>query len=288
MQIWLFQADKDKYDLCEKVPPLIGIGDWWEVTNHRKEIRVGDVAIFWHSRPDPGAYALGNVISEPYEANTPSKPEWRVNIEYTELLKSPIFKNDLLHDPVLKNLDVIKRSFSSNPFPVTAAEWAALQQIIGGERSNKSIASTAERAKPMDGDLLYQQRARIALPLLVRQAKAETPITYSDLGKEMGVPFVLNFNDILGSIGQSIERLSAEWKEHIPPIQCLVISKTTGLPGKGIGWFLNKENEKEFASLSLRQQQERVQSELNGIYAYRKWDAVLKAFSLTPVIPFQG
>jgi len=43
--------------------------------------------------------------------------------------------------------------------------------------------STAEKTAIKDaigGDKLYQQRARNALPRLVRQAKAEQPIYYSD------------------------------------------------------------------------------------------------------------
>ena len=94
--------------------------------------------------------------------------------------------------------------------------------------------STAKISAPISGDKLYQERARAALPLLVRQAQAGAPIFYSDLAEELGMPNPRNLNYVLGSIGQSMELLSKSWKEKVPPIQCLVINKATGLPGEGI------------------------------------------------------
>ena len=38
-----------------------------------------------------------------------------------------------------------------------------------------------------DGDTLYQQRARVALPILVRCAKARKTITYKELGAAVGM-----------------------------------------------------------------------------------------------------
>jgi hypothetical protein len=40
----------------------------------------------------------------------------------------------------------------------------------------------------MTGDKLYQIRARKVLPILVRQAEAGTPIFYSAIANEIGVP----------------------------------------------------------------------------------------------------
>ena len=40
---------------------------------------------------------------------------------------------------------------------------------------------TGEIAKSIEGEKLYKERARKALPLLVRQALANQPIFYSDL-----------------------------------------------------------------------------------------------------------
>jgi hypothetical protein len=145
------------------------------------------------------------------------------------------------------------------------------------------MAETAKVAAPIAGDKLYQRRARQALPLLVRQAQAGEQITYSDLAEEMGMPNERNLNYVLGSIGQSMELLSKAWKEKVPPIQCLVVNKNTGLPGEGVGWFIAKED--EFGSLPRSKQREIVKAELAKIFAYSKWPKVLEALSLPYTVP---
>lgn len=141
-------------------------------------------------------------------------------------------------------------------------------------------AKTANIAEPISGDQLYQERARRALPLLVRQAEASTKVFYFNLAEELGMPNPRNLNYVLGSIGRTIENISKIWKEKVPPIQCLVVNKNTGLPGEGIGWFLIKKE--DFANLSRARQREIVSGELARIFAYPKWPAVLAAVDLTP------
>lgn len=140
------------------------------------------------------------------------------------------------------------------------------------------MPATATTASPMSGDKLYQERARQALPLLVRQAAAAKPIYYSALAQELGIPNPRNLNYVLGSIGKTMEQLSKKWKEKVPPIQCLVVNKATGLPGEGIGWFLIKKE--EFGKLPLRRRREIVQAELQHIYAYPYWEDVLAEVGL--------
>jgi hypothetical protein len=117
--------------------------------------------------------------------------------------------------------------------------------------------------------------------MLVRQAEAGGPIFYSDLAQELSMPNPRNLNYVLGSIGSTLKKLSKAWDESIPPIQCLVVNKQTGLPGKGIWWFLVKEQ--EFAALNRRRQRAIVKAELQKVFAYRRWRDVLKALSLAPV-----
>jgi len=145
---------------------------------------------------------------------------------------------------------------------------------------SEGIMSTATISEPISGDKAYQVRARAALPLLVRQAQAGAPVFYSDLAEELGMPNPRNLNYVLGSIGQSLERLSKAWKSKVPPIQCLVVNKSTGLPGEGIGWFLVKKE--AFAALPLRQKRAIVEAELQHVFSYPRWEEVLKALKLEP------
>lgn len=139
---------------------------------------------------------------------------------------------------------------------------------------------TATISEPIAGDKAYQVRARAALPLLVRQAEAGAPVFYSDIAEELGMPNPRNLNYVLGSIGQSLELLSKAWKSKVPPIQCLVVNKSTGLPGEGIGWFLVKKE--DFSTLPLRQKRAIVEAELQHVFSYPRWREVLEVLELEP------
>jgi hypothetical protein len=139
--------------------------------------------------------------------------------------------------------------------------------------------STANISEPITCDKLYQERARAAFPLLVRQAQTGVPIFYSDLAEELEMPNARNLNYVLGSIEQSLELLSKEWKEKVPPIQCLVVNKSTGLPGEGIGWFLVKKE--DFTALPLLKKRAIVDAELQHVFSYPRWGKVLDFFHLS-------
>ena len=126
----------------------------------------------------------------------------------------------------------------------------------------------------MQGDELYHELARTVLPLLVRQAKAGEPITYGSLAEELGMLNARNLNRPLGSIGTSLEQLRKKWKQRIPLIQTLVVNKNTRLPGQGIGVFLPPGPKTDFAGW--------VKDEQAKVYAYRRWDDVLRALKPEP------
>src|SRR5260370_28063167 len=98
----------------------------------------------------------------------------------------------------------------------------------------------------------FVTRAEKILPILVRQAQAEEPITYGDLAQEAGLKSP-RLGSVLGYIGENLIKLGKENNREIPPIQCLVVNKSTRLPGEGIGWFIAKE---DFSKLTKSQQQE--------------------------------
>ena len=137
---------------------------------------------------------------------------------------------------------------------------------------------TAKIAKPLSGDKLYQERARKALPLLIRQATASTPIVYEDLAHELNMPNPRNLNYVLGSIGQTLLNLAEHWNIEVPPIQCLVVNKNTRLPGEGIGWFITDHS--HYKKLSNKQRRQLVDAELQKIYAFAKWPEVLSTLCL--------
>jgi len=139
---------------------------------------------------------------------------------------------------------------------------------------------TAKKALSIHGNKLYQERARKALPILVRQAKASEKIFYEDLAEELGMPNPRNLNYPLGSIGKTLQEIGKSWKEKIPPIQCLVVNKNTGLPGEGISGFISYKN--EFKKASTKKKEALVKLVLAEISDYHRWDSVLKYLGLEP------
>lgn len=149
---------------------------------------------------------------------------------------------------------------------------------------------TSKKAFSIHGNKLYQERARKVLPILVQQAKAGRQrakagekISYGDLAEELGLHWrTLNYP--LGSIGKTLQELGKSWEEEIPPIECLVVNKKDGLPGKGISSFIDEfiNDKTEFRKLSKKEKHIRVNWVLAKVSAYDKWGSVLKELGLEP------
>ena len=143
------------------------------------------------------------------------------------------------------------------------------------------MAETGEVATGLiDGDKLYQERARRALPILVRQAKAHQPMFYGELAAEVGAPNPRTMNYPLGAIGQALLDLGKTWDRPVPPIQALVVNKATGLPGEGIGFFA--PSAADFKKASRQKRQLIVRRMLDEVFTYPDWDRVLEALELQP------
>lgn len=153
------------------------------------------------------------------------------------------------------------------------------------------IMETAEKANNIWGNELYQERARRALPILVRQAEAKQSIYYSNLADELDMANPRNLNYVLGCIGQTLVEV-VENSESIlspPPIQCLVTNKSTDLPGDGIEWFIDKTN---FNKLDTKQKRELINTHLSKIFEYEHWRELLNHLNLKSLpqiqLPSQG
>lgn len=140
---------------------------------------------------------------------------------------------------------------------------------------------TAIVAKPMwHSDGLYQRRAREALPVLIRQARAESNMTYGQLAAELSMANPRNLNYVLGSVGQTLLDLGRKWGETIPPIQCLAINASDGTPGNGFGWFISDQAWRTMPPVHRRRVTEAMEKQ---IYAYHRWSEVLAALHLEPL-----
>ena len=139
------------------------------------------------------------------------------------------------------------------------------------------MARTAEAARDFHGPKLYQERARVVLPILIRQAEAREPVFYEALAQEVGMPNPRNLNYPLGCIGRTLNEIGAEWDYDVPPIEALVVNRATRLPGPGFDGFLTEKGE------SWNNNEERkylIEQYWTAIYSYPYWDDVLEKLRL--------
>ena len=136
---------------------------------------------------------------------------------------------------------------------------------------------TSEVATGFHGGKLYQQRARLVLPILVRQAEAGKPIFYADLAQEVGMPNPRNLNYPLGCIGDALNDLAAEWEQEIPHIQSIVVNQQTDAPGPGFDGFLT---ERGYTWKNARERKALFQEYRTRVSAYPYWTDVLEALGV--------
>jgi hypothetical protein len=136
---WLFQANPRFYDITTRLKIAeIGQEDQWTVSRYRDDMRPGDRLVIWQAGHEAGVYALGELSGQPFQRGRSdwrrsdsdgSETEWAVRFRYTQILSKPLLKSDLLHNPALANLAVIRSPQGTN-FQVTPEEYAALQSLI--------------------------------------------------------------------------------------------------------------------------------------------------------------
>jgi len=139
MAYWLFQGNPKYYRVLEAIKELEAIP--WLVTRYANNIAPGDGVIIWLSGSQGGIYATAEVV-EPAQLLTeiPDKKYWvdstralgkqQAIIRFTnKFLESPLLKNQLQEDSVLKNLLVLRAPNSTN-FKVSLEEWEQVQKLI--------------------------------------------------------------------------------------------------------------------------------------------------------------
>jgi hypothetical protein len=141
------------------------------------------------------------------------------------------------------------------------------------------MAPTAQTASGFHGTKLYQERARLALPILIRQAKAGQTISYEDLAAELDMANPRNLNFPLGCIGEELNHLGTAWGSEIPHIQAMVVSKGTSVPGEGFDFFLESRGK---VWNSPTERKALLKTYIAEIANYPHWDRVLNDLGLKP------
>ncbi|MEG3438710.1 EVE domain-containing protein [Pannus brasiliensis CCIBt3594] len=141
MVYWLFQANPKYSQILEAIERLEEI--YWLVTRYSKEIAPGDRVMIWIAGKRAGIYALAEVLEAPrFRDEPPDIDIWTMPVRakarfwapvrfQQKLLDTPLLKSVLVFDPILHELEVIRRPHNSN-FRVSDEQWNRAISLLDG------------------------------------------------------------------------------------------------------------------------------------------------------------
>jgi hypothetical protein len=143
-KVWIFQANPDRYRMVEALlDPHVIANMSWTVSQFKKQIHKGDIAMNWVSGEKAGIYAVSEIITDPdFIQEDPHDTKYWVNqVDRKEgyfavrlkiianLANNPILKAELQNVPGLENFSILK-FFQGTNFPVTDTEWDIIKRTF--------------------------------------------------------------------------------------------------------------------------------------------------------------
>jgi predicted RNA-binding protein with PUA-like domain len=151
MGYWLMKSEPDVFGVDDLARAPRKTTAWWGVRNYqarnfmRDDMRVGDLALFYHSScPEPGIAGIMRIsrraypdatqfdpVSEYYDAKaTRDDPRW-VNVDVTLVRRTRLVSiQELRGHPELADMRVLQRGNRLSITPVSDAEWTFLQTVL--------------------------------------------------------------------------------------------------------------------------------------------------------------
>lgn len=139
------------------------------------------------------------------------------------------------------------------------------------------------------GSSWTEERARLALPILLSLAKSAHKITYRNLDKEIAVQtgqspirVLVIYGKVLEIVGQALNQLSEEWQDEIPPLTILAVSEGKGEPSSGVDGFLQRYVTKSTSeNLTSNNRSAMIERATNAAHNYSRWDDVAEYFGVS-------
>lgn len=113
MNYWLVKSEPFKYS-WEKFNQD-GHTFWdgvrnYQARNNLREMRVGDLVLFYHSNEGKAVVGIARVVKESYQDPTTDDTNWVVvDLEPVEALKNPVTLETIKADPRLQNIGLVKQ-----------------------------------------------------------------------------------------------------------------------------------------------------------------------------------
>lgn len=131
MNYWIFQSVVNRYDLRDDEIAQKGKSDTWYATRYKSKMDEGDRVFFWLGGlgKGRGIYAAGKLTSSCY-----LKPEWDssgIDVVYTEKLEKPILLDEILNNPILNDLLILKAAQATN-FLIEKSQAKEIERLMQG------------------------------------------------------------------------------------------------------------------------------------------------------------
>lgn len=114
MNYWLMKSEPDVYSFDKLVRDKKGIWDGvrnYQARNNLKEMKKGDLALFYHSNIGKEVVGIVKIIKENYPDPTIDDARWvAVEVEPVKKLKTPVTLQKIKSDAVLQQIGLIKQS----------------------------------------------------------------------------------------------------------------------------------------------------------------------------------
>lgn len=113
MNYWLVKSEPFKYS-WEKFNKD-GRTFWdgvrnYQARNNLRDMRVGDLVLFYHSNEGKAVVGIARVVKESYQDPTTDDKNWVVvDLEPVESLKNPVTLEVIKADPRLQNISLVKQ-----------------------------------------------------------------------------------------------------------------------------------------------------------------------------------
>lgn len=155
MNYWLFKSEPDTFSFDDlkarpgKREPWSGVRSYQARNYMRDEMRVGDLALFYHSScPEPGVAGVMTVASESYPdptqfdksseyfdpKATEEKPIWQlVDVKWEKDFKKLVSLETMKGDAALEGMIVIRRGNRLSITPVSAAHFKHVCKLGGAK-----------------------------------------------------------------------------------------------------------------------------------------------------------
>jgi predicted RNA-binding protein with PUA-like domain len=145
MKYWLMKSEPDVFGIDDlnkaprKTEPWDGVRNYQARNMMRDDMKMGDLAFFYHSNcKEPGIAGIMEIIREGYPdisafepkakyfdpKSDPGKPRWyRVDVRYVRKLKRIITLSELKEHSEVADLPLLRRGNRLSIMPVSKQQW---------------------------------------------------------------------------------------------------------------------------------------------------------------------